>query len=150
MANMLRFSGILMACAVPWLAPGLAAVGCSTSNASSSSTPDAQSPDGSSDGGSGPFPTVTGPITGGCNAKPFTATPIDLASYGYVEQEYFFEGIATAYDWASAPNADGLWSVNTATTAHYKTRMLVRPPADPTKFNGTVIVEWLNVTGGLD
>jgi hypothetical protein len=102
------------------------------------------------DASTGPLPTVTGPVTGGCNGRPFTGAPIDLASYGYVEQEYFFEGTAAAYDWASPPSADGLWSVRTTTTAHYKTRMLVRRPTDPAKFNGTVIVEWLNVTGGLD
>jgi hypothetical protein len=32
----------------------------------------------------------------------------------------------------------------------YKTRVLVRRPTSPRKFNGTVIVEWLNVSGGLD
>ena len=43
-----------------------------------------------------------------------------------------------------------MWSVKTTTTAHYKTRMLVRHPTDPAKFNGTVLVEWLNVSGGVD
>ena len=28
--------------------------------------------------------------------------------------------------------------------------MLVRRPADPKQFNGTVLVEWLNVTNGFD
>ena len=28
--------------------------------------------------------------------------------------------------------------------------MLVRLPSDPRKFNGTVVAEWLNVTGGND
>ncbi len=28
--------------------------------------------------------------------------------------------------------------------------MLVRQPADPSKFSGTVLVEWLNVSGGVD
>jgi hypothetical protein len=93
---------------------------------------------------------VTGPITGGSTGKPFTASPLDLASYGYVEQEYFFAGTATAYDWVTPPTEDGLWSVKTTTTATYKTRMLVRRPTDPTKFNGTVIVEWFNDTGGID
>ena len=36
------------------------------------------------------------------------------------------------------------------TTADYTTRMLVRRPADPKKFNGTVIVEWNNVTAQHD
>lgn len=98
----------------------------------------------------GSSPTVTGPIEGGCTGKPYPSAPLDLSSYGYVEQEYFFEGTATAYDWAGAASADGMWSVRTTTSAHYKTRMLVRRPSDRTKFNGTVIVEWLNVTAGSD
>jgi hypothetical protein len=32
----------------------------------------------------------------------------------------------------------------------YTTRILVRRPADPVRFNGTVLVEWLNVTEGAD
>ena len=35
-------------------------------------------------------------------------------------------------------------------TAAYKTRVLVYRPTSRKKFNGTVIVEWLNVSGGLD
>jgi hypothetical protein len=35
-------------------------------------------------------------------------------------------------------------------TAPYRTRVLVRRPADPKVFSGTVIVEWLNVSGGVD
>ncbi len=34
--------------------------------------------------------------------------------------------------------------------APYRTRLLVRRPADATRFSGTVIVEWLNVTAGSD
>jgi len=126
-----------------------AAAGCSSSNAA---TADGGASEASvqGDAGTGPAPVVTGPITGGCTGKPFTAAPLGLASYGYVEEEYFFEGTATAYAWASTPGADGQWSVHTTTTAPYKTRMLVRHPTDPGKFNGTVMVEWLNVTGGVD
>ncbi|MFP3637120.1 alpha/beta hydrolase domain-containing protein, partial [Bacillus sp. SIMBA_033] len=32
----------------------------------------------------------------------------------------------------------------------YTSLLLVRRPADPAKFNGTVIVEWLNVSYGHD
>jgi hypothetical protein len=34
--------------------------------------------------------------------------------------------------------------------ADYKTRVVVMRPIDPGAFNGTVYVEWLNVSGGLD
>ena len=32
----------------------------------------------------------------------------------------------------------------------YKTRITVRRPVDPAKFNGTVLVEWFNVTDNFD
>ena len=32
----------------------------------------------------------------------------------------------------------------------YKTRVIVRRPADPAKFNGTLAAEWYNVTTGQD
>ena len=35
-------------------------------------------------------------------------------------------------------------------TAPYTTRAVVYRPINPAKFNGTVVVEWLNVSGGLD
>ena len=35
-------------------------------------------------------------------------------------------------------------------TAPYRTRVLVRMPADPADFSGTVVLEWLNVSGGAD
>ena len=37
-----------------------------------------------------------------------------------------------------------------ATTAEFKTRALVYRPIAPEDFSGTVIVEWLNVSAGLD
>jgi alpha/beta hydrolase family protein len=48
-------------------------------------------------------------------------------------------------------NQRGAWNVAAdAITAPFTTRVVVYRPIDPTKFNGTVIVEWLNVSGGLD
>ena len=35
-------------------------------------------------------------------------------------------------------------------SAAFTTRVLVYRPTDPAAFNGTVWVEWLNVSGGLD
>jgi hypothetical protein len=43
-----------------------------------------------------------------------------------------------------------MWTVTPKDTAEYKTRILVRRPTTATEFNGTVYVEWLNVTAGLD
>src|SRR6185436_2928742 len=92
-------------------------------------------------------PTVSGPVEGGTYGMPFNPMPVRLEDeYGYEEQEYFLEGTATAYQAAGEFTADGKWEVTPTTTAPYKTRMLVRRPTDPSKFNGTVVVEWLNVS----
>jgi hypothetical protein len=96
-------------------------------------------------------PTVTGPVSGGTPDVPVNAAPPSLlAKYGYSEREYFFSGTATAYTPVGSVGADGRWTVARATTAPYKSRMVVRTPADPKKFNGTVVVEWLNETAGRD
>ena len=97
-----------------------------------------------------PSPTVEGPITGG-NGSPFVAaTSFDLAQVGYMQQEYFISGTATAYTSSDAMSADGKWTATPGATAPYKTRILVYLPTKPKKFKGTVVVEWLNVTAGLD
>jgi hypothetical protein len=94
---------------------------------------------------------VTGPITGGKYGVPFTTLPKPLAQqYGYSEQEYFVSGTATAYAPKGTLGLDGHWGVTPTTTAPYETRIVVRRPTDAAKFNGTVIVEWLNVTSGMD
>ena len=96
-------------------------------------------------------PEVTGPVTGGTEGAPFLAAAPDLlAEYGYVEEEFYVEGEATGYEPDGALAADGRWTVTPGDTAPYRTRILVRYPADPEAFDGTVFVEWFNVTGGLD
>jgi Alpha/beta hydrolase domain len=96
-------------------------------------------------------PIVTGPVTAGAHGEPFNAMPARLAErYGYVEEEYFLEGEATAYEPAGALGEDGLWAVTVAGTAPYRSRILMRRPTDPDAFDGTVFVEWLNVTAGVD
>jgi hypothetical protein len=77
--------------------------------------------------------------------RPFlAATTFDLSSVGYIEAEYSFSGVACAYfrgKEAVRPSAE---------EAPFRTRLLVYRPADDAFFNGTVWVEWLNVSGGLD
>jgi len=97
-----------------------------------------------------PSPMVEGPITGG-NGTPFiAATTFDLAQVGYMEEEYFISGTASAFTSASALTSDGIWTVTPGSTATYKTRILVHRPVKRSKFKGTVVVEWLNVSAGLD
>lgn len=97
-----------------------------------------------------PSPTLEGPVSGGKGVPFLATTGFDLSQVGYSQTEYFISGTATAYTSAAPLTADGKWTVAPGSTAAYKTRILVYQPAKPSKFKGTVIVEWLNVTGGLD
>jgi hypothetical protein len=96
-----------------------------------------------------PNPTVEGPITSPGGAF-LQSTTIDLPSVGYTQAEYFLSGSARAYTSSGPLGADGLWAVTPAATASYKTRIVVYRPASKKRFNGTVFVEWLNVSAGLD
>src|SRR5262249_46496488 len=96
-----------------------------------------------------PVPTIEGPVTSPGGAF-LQSTSFDLATVGYVEQEFFISGTASAYVNQGTLGVDGLWTVTPADTATYKTRILVRRPAERKRFNGTVVVEWFNVTAGLD
>ena len=90
-----------------------------------------------------PVPKVTLiPVT--ANSRPLMAAdhtmqPVDLAKSGYVETEFLVSGTANVYDWA----ADGSISVKTP-HAPYTGKILVRRPADPSKFSGTIVVELMN------
>src|ERR1700757_899477 len=94
-----------------------------------------------------PNPTVTGPIP--ASAIPgdashnyvFFASDHPLAVNGYVEEEFFINGAANRY-LTSGTSTGTLQDSNHA----YRTRIVVRRPADAKKFNGTVLVEWVNVT----
>lgn len=95
-------------------------------------------------------PQVTGPVTGGTHGFPFTSSAVDLRSHGYAEQEFFFSGTATSFTSTQPLTSDGRWQVQPAATASYTSRMLVRAPIDPHRFNGTVVVEWMNVSAQRD
>jgi hypothetical protein len=93
---------------------------------------------------------VTGPITGGSHGWPFGAYFGDISKIGYVEEEFFIEGNAAHYTVAGEWTNDGRWTLERGSTSPYKTRILVWRPTDPARFNGTVVVEWSNVTVGSD
>jgi hypothetical protein len=84
---------------------------------------------------SGEGPVVSGPIPG----PSFLGRPLsyDLASLGYANEEFFLEGTARSYGSA-------------ASEARYRTRVVVRYPLDAKRFNGSAVLEWHNVSGGLD
>ena len=74
----------------------------------------------------------------------------DIGSVGYVAEEFFVSGTASSYTPAAELSRDGRWSVTPSGAADYTTRIVVLTPADRTQFSGTVLVEWLNVSGGID
>ena len=76
----------------------------------------------------------------------FGASPVDLGAAGYVEQEYDVSGVANRYAFDDLMQNAAVIDAGYA----YKTRMIVRRPTNPAKFNGTVVVEWYNVTLGQD
>jgi hypothetical protein len=79
-----------------------------------------------------------------------TDSPVGLDDVGYVETEHLFGANATAYGRVGTWGPDGQWQAQPASTHGFTSRMLIRRPADPDAFNGVVIMEWLNVTGGRD
>ena len=92
-------------------------------------------------------PELNGPIAddAGPKGRYFGATVADLAPlepYGYVEEEYFFSGVAQERD------EDG--ALTGGPEAEFVSRILVRRPTDPAVFNGTIFLEWYNVTGQSD
>ena len=96
-----------------------------------------------------PVPTVSIPPSGE-HGIPFDTSSINLADFGYAETEFLLSGNAQAFVNAGTLGNDGVWPVAAGASAPYVTRMLVRTPINAAKFNGTVVVEWLNVSGGVD
>ncbi|MEY4761371.1 MAG: hypothetical protein RLZZ200_1227 [Pseudomonadota bacterium] len=89
-------------------------------------------------------PVTVAPLRASGNA--FGAS-LDLTPVkGYVEEEFLLRGRANRYR-ITDPQADA----RVIDTGHaYVTRALVRRPARTRRFNGTVVVEWLNVSAGQD
>jgi hypothetical protein len=83
-------------------------------------------------------PTVTGPITGGIHGHALFDSWFDLSKLPnpYQDAEYFVSG--TARD------------QTTGATAPYTTRIMVTRPTDAAKFNGTVLLDWVNVTAQFE
>lgn len=67
-----------------------------------------------------------------------------------VEQEFLVGGTAALYSYAHDPPQGPADLAPVQTGAPWKTRLMVRRPADPQRFNGSVVVEWWNSTAGFD
>jgi Alpha/beta hydrolase domain len=91
-------------------------------------------------------PTVTA-VPG---APVLLLSAFDLAPLGLSTEEFFVSGTASSYKLAGGPTPDGHWQAAPAETAPFVTRIVVVRPTDARKFNGTVVVEWLNVSAGTD
>ncbi|MCH1600042.1 MAG: hypothetical protein L7S70_06635, partial [Pseudomonadales bacterium] len=92
---------------------------------------------------------IEGPIAAEAPGHPsrngiYSASALDLDAYDYIEEEFFISGSGNTYsqpDLATGAIESG---------GHpYETRLVVRRPSED-DFNGIVIVEWINVTGGPD
>lgn len=72
-----------------------------------------------------------------------------ISSSGYTDREFFMSGLARTYRASSTLRSDGKWAAYVySSNTPYNTPLIVRRPADASKFNGIVIVEWLNVSSG--
>ncbi len=93
--------------------------------------------------------SISGPLKSDTVGSPnhnfiYNTSAIELKKHGYVEEEFYIEGKANRYSSPEMQNADIVDSDHP-----YLSRFYVRrPPAKD--FNGTVVIEWLNVTGGTD
>lgn len=106
------------------------------------SSPGADRPDG-------PAADLSEELTGGAGPFVGAAEPPDLGD-DFVQEERVASGTATSYRPAGELTPDGRWTFEEDQTADYRTRVLVRRPARTEDFSGTVLVEWLNVSGGID
>jgi hypothetical protein len=85
-----------------------------------------------------PNPTVTGPIGGaGIRGHALWDGWFELGDIGYTEDEYFVSGVARQLGGSSQ-------------TAEYTTRIIVTRPAEPADFNGSVLLDWVNVTAQFE
>ena len=91
-------------------------------------------------------PTMTGPVAGEAIT---TLGAFDLGRHGYVSEEWLLEGTARSRRGIGEMGDDGLWATEEDSKAPYRTLPGRMPPGrSPAHFNGTVLVEWLNVSGG--
>jgi hypothetical protein len=89
---------------------------------------------------------LEGPVPG----DPFLIAGGDPAAAGYLREEWFLSGTASGYEPRGERGTNGRWQAVRAGTAPFRTRFVVLRPADPARFDGTTVVEWMNVSGGVD
>lgn len=144
----------ILACGLILLLPLF--FGCGSQSGSDSPSVSAAAVDTADTADTPPFDTASYTAGSTIEKAPTIGFPlligtfIPLSRFGYEQHEFFYSGTAHAYANTEPMTSDGKWKVAQTDTAAYKTRMIVYRPSDPTNFNGTVIVEWLNVSSGTD
>lgn len=98
-----------------------------------------------------PLPRTVTPLPITEESYPFNSAahqvePIDLPSYSYTEEEFLVSGRAQVYDWT--PN--GNYKVTALGESDYTTRIMVRRPADASRFSGRVAMEVINMSADYD
>lgn len=87
--------------------------------------------------GSVPAAQFSGPIgDAGLMGHAMWDSWYDIGELGYVEEEYFVSGEAQSFSGGEP--------------AAYTTRIIVRRPRDPADFNGTVLLDWVNVSAQFE
>ncbi len=118
----------------------LVAMLCSSVVACTSEEPEDETPEG---------PQLR-PLSGGGGVFLAGSSGPAVLPDGWVEEEVALSGSAMTYtSEADELPGDGRFDLGTAFEEPYTTRLVVRRPP-PDDFNGTVVVEWLNVSGGFD
>ena len=81
-----------------------------------------------------PVPKLSTPPPG-VHGHPLWDSWQELESFGYTQREYLVSGTARSLD---------------GTTAPYTTRIVVTRPKEQSRFNGTVMLDWTNVTAQFE
>lgn len=94
------------------------------------------------------LPEITGPLPDTAASYPFNAAarqqkPVNLADFGYVEEEYIISGYANVYEYHDV----GLYPKIRCRDGSYCTRILIRRPKDPVKQSDFAILEIFNYAG---
>ncbi len=103
------------------------------------------------------LPAVSGPIASTATNYAYIIDGFGVAMPvpdGYVEEEYFVSGTGNIYEYTPTgiqiPSPCPAKAFLGCTNVPWTTRMIVKRPANPHQFSGTVIIEPLNATGGFD
>lgn len=82
----------------------------------------------------------------------FGCPPVEFIPDRYVLEEFAVSGSAVRYavDGENATPFNGHWRTRLGDTAPYTTRAYVVRPSRAADFNGVVVLNWQNVTGGFD